>query len=111
VGFGGKDPREEFKACFGAVEDPRDDNARHDLLEILVIALCTMVCGGEDCADMALSGRSKEPFLRRFLRLRRGIPSHDTFSRLFRLLAPMAFHACFLGSCGGSPIPRRKDTP
>ena len=88
---------EEFNACFGALEDPRDDNARHDLLEILVIALCTMVCGGEDCTDMALFGRSKEPFLRRFLRLRHGIPSHDTFSRLFRLFDPMAFHACFLG--------------
>ena len=88
---------EEFNACFGALEDPRDDNARHDLLEILVIALCTMVCGGEDCTDMALFGRSKEPFLRRFLHLRHGIPSHDTFSRLFRLLDPVAFHACFLG--------------
>ncbi len=88
---------EEFNACFGALEDPRDDNARHDLLEIMVIALCTMVCGGEDCTEMALFGRSKEPFLRRFLRLRHGIPSHDTFSRLFRLLDLVAFQACFLG--------------
>ena len=87
---------EEFNACFADLEDPRDDNARHDLLEILVIALCTMVCGGEDCTDMALFGRAKEPFLRQFLRLRHGIPSHDTFSRLFRLLDPAAFHGCFL---------------
>ncbi len=87
---------EEFNACFADLEDPRDDNARHSLLEILVIALCTMVCGGEDCTDMALFGRAKEPFLREFLHLRHGIPSHDTFSRLFRLLDPAAFHACFL---------------
>jgi predicted transposase YbfD/YdcC len=86
---------EEFDACFADLEDPRDDNARHDLLDVVMIALCTMVCGGEDCTDMALFGRAKAPFLRRFLRLRHGIPSHDTFSRLFRLLDPVAFHACF----------------
>lgn len=88
---------DDFEACFSDLEDPRETNARHDLLEILLIALCTMLCGGEDCTDMALFGRSKEPFLRQFLRLRHGIPSHDTFSRVFRLLDPVKFHACFLG--------------
>src|SRR5689334_21424796 len=87
---------EGFAACFKALEDPREDNARHDLHEILMIALCTMLCGGEDCSDMALFGHAKEPFLRQFLRLRHGIPSHDTFSRVFRLLDPAQFHACFL---------------
>jgi len=87
---------EDFEACFYDLEDPRDSNARHDLLEILMIAQCTMLCGGEDCTDMALFGRSKEAFLRQFLRLRHGIPSHDTFSRVFRLLDPAKFHACFL---------------
>ena len=61
-----------------------------------LIALCTILCGGEDCSDMALFGRAKEPFLRQFLRLEHGIPSHDTFSRVFRLLDPAQFHACFL---------------
>ena len=69
---------ENFSACFGDVVDPRRDNARHDLHELLVIALCAMLCGGEDCTDMALFGQAKEDFLRRFLRLRHGIPSHDT---------------------------------
>ncbi len=87
---------EEFEACFSDLEDPRDSNARHYLLEILLIAQCTMLCGGEDCTDMALFGRAKEPFLRQFLRLPHGIPSHDTFSRVFRLLDPVKFHACFL---------------
>ena len=84
-----------FVACFDEITDPRDANARHDLHEILLIALCTMLCGGEDCSDMALFGRAKEPFLRQFLTLKHGIPSHDTFSRVFRLLDPVAFTACF----------------
>jgi predicted transposase YbfD/YdcC len=86
---------EGFAACFADLEDPREDNARHDLLEILVIALCAMLCGGEDCSDMALFGRAKEPFLRRFLRLPHGIPSHDTFSRVLRVLDPEAFEKTF----------------
>jgi predicted transposase YbfD/YdcC len=86
-----------FRSIFADLEDPRTGNAqRHDLHEILVIALCTVLCGGEDCSDMALFGRAKEPFLRQFLRLEHGIPSHDTFSRVFRLLDPARFHACFL---------------
>lgn len=86
---------EEFVACFAEVTDPRQDNARHNLHELLLIALCTMLCGGEDCSDMALFGEAKEPFLRQFLRLRHGIPSHDTFSRVFRLRDPAPFEACF----------------
>jgi len=86
---------ERFSACFSDVVDPRRDNARHDLQEMLLIALCTVLCGGEDCTDMALFGRAKEDFLRQFLPLRHGIPSHDTFSRLFRELDPASFHAGF----------------
>src|SRR4051794_17211930 len=52
-----------------------------------MIALCTLLSGGEDCSDMALFGEIKAPYLRQFLRLRHGTPSHDTFSRVFRLLA------------------------
>ena len=86
----------EFARLFEGLEDPREDNARHDLHDILIIALCTVLCGGEDCSDMALFGRAKEPFLRQFLRLRHGIPSHDTFSRVFRVLDPAQFHTGFL---------------
>ena len=87
---------ERFRACFGDLVDPRSGNAqRHDLLEILLIALAATLSGAETCVDMALFGRAKEPFLRRFLRLEGGIPSHDTFSRLFRLLDPDAFEASF----------------
>jgi len=87
---------DRFTACFAELDDPRDSNARHNLTEILVIAFCAMLCGAEDCSDMARFGRAKESFLRQFLRLPHGIPSHDTFSRLFRLLDPAQFQACFL---------------
>jgi predicted transposase YbfD/YdcC len=87
---------ERFRACFEDLVDPRTGNAqRHDLLEILLIALAATLCGAEGCVDMALFGRAKAPFLRGFLRLEGGIPSHDTFSRIFRLLDPDAFEASF----------------
>ena len=83
------------------LEDPRHGNAgRHSLHDILVIALCTILCGGETCTDMALFGQSKREFLESFLPLRNGIPSHDTFSRVFRLLEPEAFQRWFLGFMG-----------
>ena len=87
---------ERFRACFAELEDPRTGNAqRHELDEIIMIALLATLCGAETGVDMALFGRAKEPLLRRFLTLPGGIPSHDTFSRLFRLLDPVAFEACF----------------
>jgi hypothetical protein len=85
----------KLKKIFGRVADPRAANARHDLLEILVIALATVLCGGESCSDMVEFGQAKEGLLRLFLRLEHGIPSHDTFSRVFRLLEPGAFEAAF----------------
>src|SRR5687767_14972027 len=80
---------------FAAVPDPRAGNARHDLVDVLVIAFAATLCGAETCCDMALFGRAKEPLLREMLRLPHGIPSHDTFSRVFRLLDPVAFEAAF----------------
>jgi predicted transposase YbfD/YdcC len=87
---------EGFRACFADLVDPRRGNAqRHELDEIVMVALLAMISGAETCVDMALFGRSKEALLRRFLRLPGGIPSHDTFSRVFRLLDPAAFEVCF----------------
>jgi len=87
---------EGFRACFSGVDDPRSGNARrHDLQELLVIALCTVLCGGESCVDMADFAEEKEPFLREFLSLDNGLPSHDTFSRVFRALEPEQFRRCF----------------
>lgn len=86
---------EKFKKAFRGLADPRASNARHNLLEVLVIALAAILCGAESCADMADFGCAKEALLRQFLRLEHGIPSHDTFSRVFRLLDPQAFEAAF----------------
>src|SRR5208283_2987612 len=78
---------EGLAACFEDLEDPRTGNAGlHDLVEIMVIALCTVLCGGQYASDMELFAREKEAFLRQFLKLEKGLPSHDTFSRVFRLL-------------------------
>lgn len=84
-----------FISIFEDVEDPRAGNARHDLLELLFIALAAVLCGAESCADMADFGEAKEDVLREVLRLEHGTPSHDTFSRVFRLLDPEAFEAAF----------------
>ena len=84
-----------FISIFQDLEDPRAGNARHDLLELLFIALAAVLCGAESCADMADFGESKEDVLREVLGLEHGIPSHDTFSRVFRLLDPAAFEAAF----------------
>src|SRR5437667_8285768 len=86
---------QKFKNLFQDVPDPRADNARHDLVDVLVIALAAVLCGADNCADMAEFGCAKEALLRQFLRLEHGIPSHDTFSRIFRLLDPQAFEPVF----------------
>lgn len=80
---------------FASVPDPRAANARHDLSEVLFIAFAATLAGAETCADMAEFGTSKLPMLREVLALPHGVPSHDTFSRLFRLLDPEAFEAAF----------------
>jgi predicted transposase YbfD/YdcC len=82
--------------CFAALKDPRGPNAkRHDLPEILMIALCAVLAGGQTAVDMAVFAEAKQEFLGRFLQLKNGVPSHDTFSRVFRQLDPDQFRACF----------------
>jgi predicted transposase YbfD/YdcC len=81
---------------FAALTDPRDHRARkHELSDILVIALCATLCGAESWPDIEEFGTAKEEFFRRFLALPNGIPSHDTFRRVFAALSPDAFQASF----------------
>ena len=76
---------------FGDIPDPRRGNARrHELLDILTIALVASICGAESCVDFAEFAEDREPLLCEFLSLENGLPSHDTFSRVFRLLDPAA---------------------
>jgi len=86
---------ETFANCFSEVGDPRAGNARHDLLELIFVALAAVLCGAEDCTDMAIFARSKLDCLRQVLTLEHGAPSHDTFSRVFRLIEPEPFEAAF----------------
>ena len=91
-----KETLEQFGACWEGLEDPRSGNAAlHDFHELLMIALCCVLCGGQGAVDMALFAEAKEPFLRSFLTLANGLPSHDTFSRLFRSLDPDQFRDSF----------------
>jgi len=92
----GKETLEQFRSSWEGLEDPRKGNARlHDLHELLLIALCCVLCGGQGAVDMALFAEAKEPFLRSFLELSNGLPSHDTFSRLFRNLDAEQFGSVF----------------
>lgn len=78
------------------VPDPRTGNAtRHDLLDLLVIALTASICGCESCVEFADFAEDREELFREFLTLKNGLPSHDTFSRLFRLIDPAALAGCF----------------
>ena len=82
---------------FGKVRDPRIGNAtRHKLLDMIVIAICAVVCGADGWSDVALFGKSKLDWFKKFLELPHGIPSHDTFGRVFGLLNPEEFKRSFL---------------
>jgi hypothetical protein len=86
---------ENLTNIFGVVPDPRAANARHDLVEMMFIALAAVLCGAKSCAEMAIFGRLRERDLREILKLEHGIPSHDTFSQVFRRLNPTAFEEAF----------------
>jgi len=85
----------KLKRIFRGLRDPRAENASYDLLEILIIALAATLCGAENASDMATFARLKRGALGQFLRLENGTPSHDTFSRVFRMLEPEAFERLF----------------
>ncbi|RYH06011.1 ISAs1 family transposase [Tropicimonas sp. IMCC6043] len=84
-----------FLTAFDDIPDPRADNARHDLGELLVIAFVAVLCGATSCAGMAMFGRAKECLFRDFLKLKHAIPLHDTFSTVFRMIDPKALDAAF----------------
>ena len=83
---------------FGDISDPRRNNAnkRHELIDILVIALCGMLSGADDWVSIEIYGKSKEDWFSKFLQLPNGIPSHDTFTRVFSAIDPEQFMDCFL---------------
>jgi predicted transposase YbfD/YdcC len=87
---------EGLAACFVGLDDPRTaSRCAHQLIDILVIAVCAVIACAESWEDIELYGRSKQAWLKTFLALPNGIPSHDTFRRVFMLIDPDAFEACF----------------
>jgi len=99
-------------AILREVRDPRDMNARHVLAELLFVALAATLCGAKSCVEIAEFAEGLEEDLKEIVLLKHGVPSHDTFSRVFRLLDPAelargftAFMAA-LRSALGLPAPR-----
>jgi predicted transposase YbfD/YdcC len=81
--------------CFADLQDPRvKGRCEHDLLDILAITLLAVLSGADDWPDIALFGRARQEWLKTFLALRNGIPSHDTFRRVFGLLDRQQFATC-----------------
>jgi predicted transposase YbfD/YdcC len=86
-----------FIEHFSILPDPRVDRTKkHILIDILFIGVCTVVCGGEGFTDMEDFATAKEDWLRKYLELPGGIPSHDTFRRVFSIMDPGEFVACFV---------------
>ena len=82
---------------FKEVQDPRTGRrVQHRLIDIITIAICAVICGADSWVEVAEFGQAKEPWLRKFLLLANGIPSHDTFGRVFALIDPQQFQSGFL---------------
>lgn len=80
---------------FANLDDPRKYNIRHNLIDIITIAICAITCGAQNWVDVEQYGKSKYDWLTQFLQLPNGVPSHDTFGRLFSLLDPKQFNDSF----------------
>lgn len=90
-------PRLSLIECLGEIEDPRVQRARrHKLVDVLAVGLCSSLTVGETFNDMELFGKAREDWLRTFLELPNGIPSHDTFNRVFSAIDPRSFLDCFV---------------
>jgi predicted transposase YbfD/YdcC len=96
----------DFLSYFSEIEDPRvaDRNHRHKLDDIFAIVILATICGADNWVEIAEFGQSREDWLREFLELPHGIPSHDTFGRVFSLLDAGTFEACFTEWAHSLPV-------
>ena len=86
-----------FEEHFAGVSDPRRRKVAYPLVNILMIAVCAVLCGADDFVAIAHFGRAKKKFFKKFLDLGAGIPSHDRFNAIFRAIKPAEFEKCLLG--------------
>ena len=86
-----------FKTHFGNLTDPRVRRRQlHPLVEILFLVLCASICGAESWRDFVLFGNEKIDFLKKYFPFSNGVPSKNTFARLFSALNPEIFRSCFI---------------
>jgi predicted transposase YbfD/YdcC len=82
---------------FKHLEDPQAEHLlEHQLLDIIGLTICAVVCGADSWVDIEHYGKAKQDWLKGFLKLTNGVPSHDTIARLFAALKPEALQECFL---------------
>lgn len=90
-------PRITIAEHFHNIDDPRIERRKlHKLIDIITISICAVICGAETWSDLELFGSSKYSFFQQFLELPNGIPSHDTFARVFARLNPEQFQQSFI---------------
>src|SRR5216684_5595457 len=88
---------QDLETIFAQVEDPRMERTKlHRLRDIIIVAICGVICGAEGWVEIEEFGKAKEAFFREWLDLPNGIPSHDTFGRVFALIDPKQFEASFV---------------
>ena len=91
-------PIPSIESHFSKLPDPRTSvsRIRHKLMDMVVIAICAVICGADSWVAVESFGHAKSKWLSGLLKLPNGIPSHDTFSRVFGLVDSVAFEHCFI---------------
>ena len=93
----GMEQKKTFSDYFSEIEDPRIERTKkHKLEDIFFIAICGVICGANDWVNIEMFGKAKEDWLKEYLELPNGIPSHDTFGRVFQQIDPKEFQKRFL---------------